>query len=78
MIGVILVVSLPFIPEAFVDLVSIAIGVIAFLVIMLFKVDVALVAVGAMRDGIAYAAVPPWWAAVEVDADHMRRVEGPC
>ncbi|HJZ47571.1 MAG TPA: chromate efflux transporter [Roseiflexaceae bacterium] len=56
-VGVILVVSLPFIPEAFVDLFSIAIGVIAFLVIVVLKVDVALVAVGAMVGGIAYAAV---------------------
>jgi chromate transporter len=56
-VGVILVVSLPLIPEAFVDLFSIAIGVIAFLVIVLLKVDVALVAVGAMLGGIAYAAI---------------------
>jgi chromate transporter len=56
-VGVILVVSLPLIPEAFVDLFSITIGVIAFLVIVLLKVDVALVAVGAMLGGIAYAAI---------------------
>src|SRR5262245_49786399 len=56
-VGVILVVSLPLIPEAFVDLFSIAIGVIAFVIIVLLKVDVALVAVGAMAGGIAYAAV---------------------
>ena len=56
-VGVILVVSLPLIPEAFVDLFSIAIGVIAFLVIVLVKVDVALVAVGAIAGGIAYATV---------------------
>jgi chromate transporter len=56
-VGVILVVSLPLIPEAFVDLFSIAIGIIAFLVIVLLKVDVALVAVGAMVGGIAYAAL---------------------
>jgi chromate transporter len=56
-VGVILVVSLPLIPEAFVDLFSIAIGVIAFLVIVLLKVDVAMVAVGAMLGGIVYAAL---------------------
>jgi chromate transporter len=56
-VGVILVVSLPLIPEAFVDLFSIAIGVIAFLVIVRFKVDVALVAVAAIVGGIAYAAI---------------------
>src|SRR5262245_60195778 len=56
-VGVILVVSLPLIPEAFVDLFSIAIGAIAFAVIVLLKVDVALVAVGAMVGGIAYAAL---------------------
>jgi len=50
-------VSLPLIPEAFVDLFSIAIGVIAFLVIVLLKVDVALVAVGAIVGGMAYTAV---------------------
>ena len=55
-VGVILVVSLPLIPEAFVDLFSIVIGIIAFLVIVLFKVDLTLVAVGAMVGGIAYAA----------------------
>jgi chromate transporter len=56
-VGVILVVSLPLIPEAFVDPFSIAIGVIAFVVIVLLKVDVALVAVGAIVGGIAYAAL---------------------
>jgi chromate transporter len=56
-VGVILVVSLPLIPEAFIDPFSIAVGIIAFLVIVLFKVDVALVAVGAMLGGIGYTLV---------------------
>jgi chromate transporter len=56
-VGVILVVSLPLIPEAFVDLLSIAIGVAAFLTIVRLKVDVALVAVAAIVGGIAYAAI---------------------
>jgi chromate transporter len=56
-VGVILVVSLPLISEALVDLFSIAITVIVFLIIVRFKVDVARVAVGAIVGGIAYAAV---------------------
>jgi chromate transporter len=56
-VGVILVVSLELIPEALVDLPSIVIAVLAFLIIVLGKRDVALVAVGAMLTGIAYAAV---------------------
>jgi chromate transporter len=56
-VGVILVVSLPLMPEAFVDLFSIAIGVATFLTIVPFKVDVALVAVAAIVGGIAYAAI---------------------
>jgi chromate transporter len=56
-VGVILVVSLPLISEAFVDWFSIAIGVLVFLIIVRFKVDVALVAVGAIVGGIAYATV---------------------
>jgi chromate transport protein ChrA len=56
-VGVILVVSLPLIPAAFVDPFTIAVGVVAFLVIIRFKVDVALVAVAAIVGGIAYALV---------------------
>jgi chromate transporter len=56
-VGVILVVSLPLIPAAFVDAFSIAIGVVAFLVIVRFKVDVALVAVAAILGGVLYALV---------------------
>jgi chromate transporter len=56
-IGVILVVSLDLAPEALVDLPRFAIAVAAFLVIVLLKADVALVAVGAMIGGVGYAAV---------------------
>jgi len=42
-------------PEALVDVPSVVIAVVAFLVITLLKADVALVAVGAMATGIAYA-----------------------
>jgi chromate transporter len=56
-IGVILVVSLDLAPEALVDLPRIAIATIAFLIIVLLRADVAVVAVGAMVVGIAYAAV---------------------
>ena len=55
-VGVILVVSLELAPEALVGLPGIVIAVIAFLCIVLLKVDVALVAIGAMGTGILYAA----------------------
>ncbi|HMF58454.1 MAG TPA: chromate efflux transporter [Pyrinomonadaceae bacterium] len=54
-VGVILVVSLDLVPEALVGLSSICIAGSAFLIIVLLKVDVALVAVGAMVGGVAYA-----------------------
>jgi len=54
-VGIILVVSLVLLPEALVDLPSIAIAVIAFMLIVLAKVDIAFVAAGAMVTGIAYA-----------------------
>jgi hypothetical protein len=53
---VILVVSLPLVPAAFVDPLTVLIAVIAFLAITVRKVDVALVAVGAIVGGIVYAA----------------------
>jgi hypothetical protein len=53
-VGVIVVVSLGLIPAALVDMKSIAIAGVAFLVIVLLKVDVALVALGAMGSGILY------------------------
>lgn len=55
-VGVIIVVSLELIPSALVGWVSIAIATIAFLVIVLFKIDVAFVALGAMAAGIVYMA----------------------
>jgi len=54
-VGVILVVSLDLIPAAIVGLPTIAIATIAFLVIVLLKIDVAFVAIGAMCTGILYA-----------------------
>ncbi len=53
-VGVIVVVSLELIPSALVGWISIAIAVIAFFVILLLKVDVAFVALGAMAAGILY------------------------
>lgn len=54
-VGVIIVVSLDLIPEALVGLPSIAIALLAFSLILLFKRDVALVAVGAIVMGILFA-----------------------
>ena len=56
-VGVILVVSLDLVPEALVGAPSMAIAAIAFLMIVLLKVDVAWVAVGAMGAGICHAVV---------------------
>ena len=56
-VGVIAVVSLALIPEAIVGWVTIAISLVAFLLITLLKRDVALVAVAAMIGGIVYAFV---------------------
>jgi chromate transporter len=56
-VGLIVVVSLDLIPEALVGVPSMAIAAIAFLMIVLLKVDVAWVAVGAMGAGICYAVV---------------------
>ncbi len=56
-VGVIIVVSLELIPTALVGWVSIAIATIAFLVIVLLKIDVAFVALGAMATGIMYLLV---------------------
>ena len=55
-VGVILVVSLDLAPEALASLPMILIAVVAFLIIVLLKADVAYVAVGAMAAGIVYAA----------------------
>jgi chromate transporter len=55
-VGVIVVVTLDLIPSALVDLPTIAIALTAFFVIVVFKVDVAKVALGAMAGGTLYAA----------------------
>jgi hypothetical protein len=54
-IGVIAVVSLDLIPEAIVSWLSFVISMVGFLLIVLLKRDVALVAVPAMVGGIGYA-----------------------
>jgi chromate transporter len=54
-VGVIMVVSLDLIPAALTDIPTIAIALIAFLVITVMKIDVAKVALGAMAGGIVYA-----------------------
>jgi len=54
-VGVIIVVSLDLVPAALVDPPTIAVALIAFLVIAVLKLDVAKVALGAMAGGILYA-----------------------
>jgi chromate transporter len=54
-VGVIIVVSLQLLPAALVDLWTLAIAVVAFLAIVLIKVDIALVAVSTMGVGVLYA-----------------------
>jgi len=54
-VGVIIVVSLDLIPAALVDLPTITVALIGFLVIIVMKIDVAKVALGAMAGGILYA-----------------------
>jgi chromate transporter len=54
-VGVIIVVSLELIPAALTDLPTITIALIAFLLIVVLKLDVAKVALGAMAGGIVYA-----------------------
>lgn len=54
-VGVIVVVTLDLIPSALVDLPTVAIALAAFLVIVLLKVDVAKVALGALAGGLLYA-----------------------
>jgi chromate transporter len=56
-VGVIAVVSLDLIPQALIDLPTIAIAMGAFLLIALLKRDVALVALGAMLGGIIYSSI---------------------
>ena len=54
-VGVIIVVSLDLIPAALTDLPTITIALIAFLLIVVLKLDVAKVALGAMACGITHA-----------------------
>ncbi|HSE21912.1 MAG TPA: chromate transporter, partial [Pyrinomonadaceae bacterium] len=56
-VGVIVVVTLDLIPSALVDLPTVVIALTAFLVIVVLKVDVAKVALGAMAGGILCAIV---------------------
>ena len=55
-VGVIVVVTLDLIPSALIDLPAIAITLIAFFMIVVWKADVAKVALGAMAGGILHAA----------------------
>ena len=54
-VGVIIVVSLELLPAALLDLPTVTIALTAFLLITVFKVDVAKVALGTMTGGILYA-----------------------
>jgi chromate transporter len=56
-VGVIAVVSLDLVPPALVDWPTIAIAIVAFVLIAMLKRDVALVAIGAMASGIIYSVV---------------------
>jgi hypothetical protein len=56
-VGVIAVVSLDLIPGALVDWATVAISVVAFLLIAFLKRDVALVAIGGMLGGIGYTGI---------------------
>ena len=56
-VGVVIVVSLELIPSAIVGLPSVAIVAAAFLAIVLLKIDVAFVALGAMAGGIVYVII---------------------
>jgi len=54
-VGVIVVVSIELLPAALVDLWTVVIALVAFLAIVLIKVDIALVAVSTMGLGVLYA-----------------------
>ena len=60
-VGVIVVVSLELLPAALLDVPTIVIALIAFLVITVLKVDVAKVALGAMSGGLLYAVAKGLW-----------------
>jgi chromate transporter len=54
-VGVIIVVSIELLPAALIDLWTVVIALVAFLTIVLIKVDIALVAVSTMGLGVLYA-----------------------
>jgi len=54
-VGVIIVVSIELLPAALIDLWTVVIALVAFLAIVLIKVDIALVAVSTMGLGLLYA-----------------------
>jgi chromate transporter len=56
-VGVIIVVSLELLPAALVDLPTIAVALLAFVLITLLKIDVAKVAIAGMACGVVYALV---------------------
>jgi len=56
-VGIIAVVSLDLIPEALVDLPTVCIAVVSFLLIAVVRCDVALVAIGAILGGVIYSSV---------------------
>ena len=60
-VGVIIVVSLELLPAALLDVPTIVIALIAFLVITVLKIDVAKVALGAMTGGLLYAVAKGLW-----------------
>ena len=60
-VGVIIVVSLELLPAALLDVPAIVIALIAFVLITIFKVDVAKVALGAMTGGVLYAVAKGLW-----------------
>jgi len=60
-VGVIIVVSIELLPAALLDLPTIVIALIAFLVITVFKIDVAKVALAAMTGGVLYAVAKGLW-----------------
>jgi chromate transporter len=56
-VGVIAVVSLDLLPEALVDLPTVGIAVVYFILIAIVRCDVALVAIGAMLGGVIYSSI---------------------
>lgn len=60
-VGVIVVVSLDLIPAALVDMPTIAVALIAFLLLVFMKIEVARVALGALAGGILYAVARGLW-----------------